>query len=99
MDFLTQYSEEGVNFLSHVVTGNETWVWQEAPKSKQQFTEWRHASSPTKMKFKETTSTQKIMCTAFWAEKAYCLWTSCLKVHNQCRCLLQHTKFATLDPE
>jgi len=26
LDFLTQYSEEGENFLSHVVTGDETWV-------------------------------------------------------------------------
>jgi len=26
LDFLTQYSEEGENFLNHVVTGNETWV-------------------------------------------------------------------------
>ena len=34
-DFLTQYSEEGKNFLSHVVTGNETWVSHEAPKLKQ----------------------------------------------------------------
>ena len=26
LDFLTQYSEEDENILSHVVTGNETWV-------------------------------------------------------------------------
>ena len=26
LDFLTQCSEEGENFLSHVVTGNEIWV-------------------------------------------------------------------------
>jgi len=26
LDFLTQCSEEGENILSHVVTGNETWV-------------------------------------------------------------------------
>jgi len=69
LDFLTQYSEEGVNFLSCVVTGNKTWVSHEAPKSKQQLAEWRHASSPTKMKFKQTTSTWKIMCTAFWDRK------------------------------
>jgi len=37
--FLTQYREEGVNFLSHVVTGDETWVSHEAPKLKQQFME------------------------------------------------------------
>ena len=36
LDFLTQYSMEGKNVLSRVVTGNETWVSHEAPKSKQQ---------------------------------------------------------------
>ena len=27
----------------------------------------------------------------FGTEKAFCLWNSCLKAHNQRRCLLQHT--------
>ena len=79
LDFLTQYSEEGVNFMSHVVTGNETWVLHEAPKSKQQSMEWQHTSSPTKTKFKQTTSTWKVMCTVFWGLKR--LLTS--RLHNQ----------------
>jgi len=69
LDFLTQYIEDGENVLSHVVTGKETWVSHEAPKSKQQSMEWRHTSSPTKMKFKQTTSTRKVMCTMFWDRK------------------------------
>jgi len=73
LDFLTQYSEKGENFLSHVVTGNDTWVSHEAPKSKQQFMEWRHTSSPTKTKFKQTTSTRNIMCTTFWDRKGILL--------------------------
>jgi hypothetical protein len=56
LDFLTQYSEEGNNFLSCVVSGDETWVLHTTPESKQQSMEWRHTSSPTKMKFKQTTS-------------------------------------------
>jgi len=63
LDFLTRYSEEGDNFLSCVVTGDERWVLHTTPESKQQSMEWRHTSSPTKMKFKQTTSTWKIMCT------------------------------------
>ena len=55
LDFLTQYSEEGENFLNHVVTSNETWVSHEAPESKQQSMDWRRSSSPTKTKFKQTT--------------------------------------------
>jgi len=79
LDFLTRYSDEGDHFLSHVVTGEETWVLQATPESKQQSMKWRHTSSPTKTKFKQTTSTRKIMCTVFWGRKAICLWTSCLK--------------------
>jgi len=55
LDFLTRYSEEGDNFLGRVVTGDETWVSHATPESKQQPMEWRHTSSPTKMKFKQTT--------------------------------------------
>jgi len=73
LDFMTQYSEEGENSLSHVVTGNKTWVSHEAPKTKQQSMEWRHTSSPTKMKFKQTTSTWKVMCTMCWNRKGVLL--------------------------
>ena len=57
LDFLTQYSEEGVNFLSHVVAENETWVSHEALKLKLQVMEWRNTSLSTKTKFKQTAST------------------------------------------
>ena len=43
------------------------------PKSKQQSMEWRYTSSPTKTKFKQTTSTRKIMCTVFWDRKGVLL--------------------------
>jgi len=40
---------------------------------KQQFIKWRHTSSPTKTKFKQTTSTRKVMCTTFWDRKGVLL--------------------------
>ena len=80
LDFLTQYSEEGENFLKHVVTGNETWVSHEAPKSKQHSMEWRHTSSPTKTKFKQSLQLGRSCEQCFGTEKVFCLWTSCLKV-------------------
>ena len=83
LDFLTQCSEEGENFLSHIVTGNETWVSHEARKLKQQSMEWRHASSPTKMKFKQTTSTRKVMCTMFWDRKGVLLVDFASSLQNQ----------------
>jgi len=73
LDFLTRYSEEGNNFLSRVVTGDETWVSYTTPESKQQSMEWRHTSSATKTKFKQTTSTRKNMCTVFWDRKGVLL--------------------------
>jgi len=73
LDFVTQYSEEGENFLNHVVTRNKAWVSHEAPESKQQSMEWRRTSSPTKTKFKQTTSTRKVMCTMFWDRKGVLL--------------------------
>jgi len=73
LDFLTRYNEEGDNFLSCVVTGDETWVSHTNPESKQQSMEWKYTSSPTKTKFKQTTSTRKIMCTMFWDRKVVLL--------------------------
>jgi len=35
LDFLTQYSEEGDNFLGRLVTGDETWVSHTTPELKQ----------------------------------------------------------------
>ena len=73
LDFLTRYSEEGDNFLSRVVTADETWVPYATPESKQQSKEWRHTSSLTKTKCKQTTSTRKNMCTVFWDRKGVLL--------------------------
>ena len=97
LDFLTQYIEEGGNFLSRVFTGDKTWVSHKAPESKQQSMEWRHTSSPTKTKLKHTTSTRKIMCTMFWHSACGLLAS---RLCNQCRCLLRHTsKIASRDRE
>ena len=40
---------------------------------------WRHISSPTNTKFKQTTSTWKVKCTMFWDRKGVLLVTSYLK--------------------
>lgn len=66
LNFLTQYNEEGDEMLSRIVTGDETWVSHITPESKQQSMEWRHTSSPVKVKAKQTLSRRKIMATVFW---------------------------------
>lgn len=66
LDFLTRYDKDGDDFLSKIVTGDETWVAYETPESKRQSMEWRHTSSPVKTKAKQILTPRKIMCTVFW---------------------------------
>ncbi|GFQ79338.1 HTH_48 domain-containing protein [Trichonephila clavata] len=69
LTFLERYYNEGEDFLDQIVTGDETWVAYVTPESKQQSMEWRHSSSPKRVKFKQTISARKIMCTVFWDRK------------------------------
>jgi hypothetical protein len=69
LTFLTQYSEQGNDFLSRTVTGNETRMLHVTPESKQQSMERRHTSPPIMNKFKQTIPTSKILCTLFWDKK------------------------------
>jgi len=48
---LDRYNKEGEEFLSRIVTGDETWVNHYEPESKRQSIEWKHPGSPAK-KFK-----------------------------------------------
>ncbi|KAJ4448998.1 hypothetical protein ANN_00390 [Periplaneta americana] len=73
LSFFTRYSEQGDEFLDHIVTGDETWVSHMTPESKQQAMEWRHTALPRKKKFKQTMSTRKIMCTVFLDRKGVLL--------------------------
>jgi len=66
LTFLMYYHKEGNGILSHIVTGDETWVSHITPESKQQSLHWKHTGSPKRKKFKQTISTRKIMCTVFW---------------------------------
>ncbi|XP_067123351.1 histone-lysine N-methyltransferase SETMAR-like [Centruroides vittatus] len=73
LSFLTRYDQEGDELLDHIVTGDETYVSHMTPESKQQSMEWRHTSSPTKVKAKQTISVRKIMATVFWDRKGILL--------------------------
>ncbi|GFR20425.1 HTH_48 domain-containing protein [Trichonephila clavata] len=73
LTFLERYHNEGEDFLDQIVTGDETWVAYVTPESKQRSMEWRHSSSPKRVKFKQTISARKIMCTVFWDRKGVLL--------------------------
>ena len=66
LTFLMRYHKERDGTLSHIVTGDETWVSQITPESKQQSLHWKHTGSPERKRFKQTFPTWKITCTVFW---------------------------------
>jgi len=66
LTFLMRYHKEGDGMVSHIVTGDETWVSHITPESEQQSLHWKHTGSPKRKKFKQMFSTRKIMCTVFW---------------------------------
>ena len=63
---LSRYNVNPENFLSRVVTGDETWVYYYDPPSKLESMEWKHAGSPRTKKFKVSRTTKKVMATVFW---------------------------------
>ena len=63
---LSRYNVNPENFLSRVVTGDETWVYYYDPPSKFESMEWKHAGSPRTKKFKVSRTTKKLMATVFW---------------------------------
>ena len=73
LTFLMRYHKEGEGMLSHIVTGGEIWVSHITPASKQQSLHWKHTGSPKRNKFKQTFSTRKIMCAAFWERQGVLL--------------------------
>lgn len=73
LTFLTRYNEEGDDMLSRIVTGDETWVSHITPESKQQSMEWRHSTSPVKVKGKQSLSRRKVMATVFWDRRGVLL--------------------------
>jgi len=64
-ELLERFDAEGGDFLSLVVTGDETWAHHYEPERKRQSMEWNHPQSPQKKKFKTTPSTGKFMITFF----------------------------------
>ena len=63
---LTECHKSDKTFLSHIVTGDETWVHHYEPESRRSSMEWRHPTSPRVKKFKSQRSAGKIMATVFW---------------------------------
>lgn len=66
LQHLTRYQREGDSFIESIITGDETWVYEFTPESKQQSMMWKHPDSPVHKKFKTQPSARKTMATVFW---------------------------------
>lgn len=53
LDLLTCYKKDGDTIYVSIGMGDETWVAYDPPETKQQSIEWRHSSSPAKVKPKQ----------------------------------------------
>lgn len=61
-----RYQAQGDEFLTRIVTCDETWVHHFDPESKRQSLEWKHPESPVRKKFKSKPSAGKVLVTVFW---------------------------------
>jgi len=54
------------DILGHVITGDETWVYQYDPERKRQSAQWKTANSPRPKKFRQSKSRIKTMLLTFF---------------------------------
>jgi hypothetical protein len=75
-------NEEEEEFLSRIVTGDETWVHHYEPESQRQRMEWKHPGSPMKKKFKRCINGCATNRKYFFVEgicKLVDCWTKCFE--------------------
>ena len=65
-ELLARYEEEGNNFLSRIITGDESWSYYYQPEPKQSFKQWKRADSPPPTKLKQEKSERKVLYSFFW---------------------------------
>jgi len=54
------------DFLSQMLTMDETWLYHYDPKTKQQTMEWRRSDSPRPKNFRVQKSAGKLLASIFW---------------------------------
>ena len=60
-------------FFDRIITGDETWVYQYDPETKQQSKPWLPRGSSGPIKFKSERSVKKVMAIVFWDSKGVVL--------------------------
>lgn len=63
---LERFTNDRNNFISRIVTVDETWIHHYDPETKRQSMQWKHVNSPHPKKFCVQKSAGKVMATVFW---------------------------------
>jgi len=63
---LRERAQNDLNFMSSVITGDESWVYGYDPERKQMSSQWKTASSPRPKKARQVKSNVKTMLIAFF---------------------------------
>ena len=63
---LREQAQNDPNFMSSVITGDESWVYGYDPETKQMSSQWKTASSPRPKKARQVKSNVKTMLIAFF---------------------------------
>ena len=64
--FLLKIEADDDCFFDRIITGDETWVYQYDPETKQQSKQWLPCESSGPIKFKSERSVKKVMAIVFW---------------------------------
>jgi len=59
------------DILGHVITGDETWVYQYGPETKRQSAQWKTANSPRPKKFRRSESRVKTILLTFFDSRGF----------------------------
>ena len=59
-------AQDEENFFCRIVIGDETWLHEWDPKTKQESMGWKHTDSPVFKKFCPQSSAQNVLATIYW---------------------------------
>jgi hypothetical protein len=65
---LRQQARDDPNFISNIITGDETWVYGYDPETKQQSSQWKSPKSPRPKKARQVRSNVKSMLIFFFPD-------------------------------
>jgi hypothetical protein len=65
---LKEQIENGPNFISTIITGDESWVYGYDPETKQQLSQWKTPNSPRPKKGRQVQSNVKSVLIFFYTE-------------------------------